>query len=713
MRIASIELEGFRSWRTRQRVDLEGVDMVAVVGANRAGKTSLIAAVEFALWGSTRGTSVLDVINRSAAKAVVTLEFVNDEGRFRITRTRTRSGRHEVRVCAADPSLPGGWRELCEPSASAADPLIVRIVGMDERTSALTWLVRQNEYDAFFRMPATDRRASLVAAFGLDRFQRLADAAEEERRAAADLAQHAQWRVDEAARALQAARDFLDGNSREEAERAARGAELALEEAERALVQAEVSGGEADRLVAAHRDALAAVNARRSELAARRDEAAGRRADAQRRADLVRRANAEAPTLAAAVDGARAEVARIEQGVEGLAGQQVEVQKNLASIEAALAGLRGARADLDVRVAALSRAGAGCCTVCGSSLDQARAAQLAVQAEREAVQVDAQVAQLSSDLSFARNAGAELAARQQRAASRLGQARRAADDAAARAAENRAACAAGGQVFDDVARFTAEAERADAELRSLADPVLDVARVEQLRAAGSADVAQLKAARDRARAVRDGAALLLADVSRAVSDMAAAAGRVKEAAGERDGHAQRADDLRVVRDEFRPAGIPSRILDGIVAELNEDANAIMDATGDDGLRIEVSTTRETRSGSAQDRVTVYAVTPDGARVEWSTLSGSEQFRLAVAFRLGEARCVARRTGTPVRTFVLDEGWGNLDEVTRRAVAGVLARLAADFGVLTVSHVDDVKERFDDLVVVDAATGTSRAAVVHR
>lgn len=212
MRIASIELEGFRSWRARQRVDLEGLDMVAIVGANRAGKSSLIAAIEFALWGSTRGASVTDIINRSCKQAQVRLEFVTGQGRYRITRTRTRAGRHEVQVCVADPGTAGGWRELCEPSASTADPLIVEIVGMDERTSSLTWLVRQNDYDAFFRMPATERRASLVAAFGLDRFQRLADAAEEGRRSAADLAARAQWEVDEAARAGQAARAYLDLN---------------------------------------------------------------------------------------------------------------------------------------------------------------------------------------------------------------------------------------------------------------------------------------------------------------------------------------------------------------------------------------------------------------------------------------------------------------------------------------------------------------------
>lgn len=152
------------------------------------------------------------------------------------------------------------------------------------------------------------------------------------------------------------------------------------------------------------------------------------------------------------------------------------------------------------------------------------------------------------------------------------------------------------------------------------------------------------------------------------------------------------------------------VLAGVVDELNTEANTVMSATGDDGLGVRVSTTRTTAKGTTSEQVMVYATTTAGY-VDYATLSGSEKFRVSLAVRLGLARCVARRTGTPVRTIVIDEGWGALDEPTRRGVATVLGRLAGQFGVLTVSHVDDVKDSFPHLVKVDAATGTSRAQVV--
>lgn len=244
-------------------------------------------------------------------------------------------------------------------------------------------------------------------------------------------------------------------------------------------------------------------------------------------------------------------------------------------------------------------------------------------------------------------------------------------------------------------------------------PDADAGRVAELTAVvqtGGAghehDLAALERAREAARALdaQVSEARRLATEQQSLATGLATQDAAVEAARELVGTAA------VLVEAFRPSGIPSMVLAGVVDELNTEANTVMSATGDDGLGVRVSTTRTTAKGTTSEQVMVYATTTAGY-VDYATLSGSEKFRVSLAVRLGLARCVARRTGTPVRTIVIDEGWGALDEPTRRGVATVLGRLAGQFGVLTVSHVDDVKDSFPHLVKVDAATGTSRAQVV--
>ena len=162
----------------------------------------------------------------------------------------------------------------------------------------------------------------------------------------------------------------------------------------------------------------------------------------------------------------------------------------------------------------------------------------------------------------------------------------------------------------------------------------------------------------------------------------------------------------VLRDAYSPKGIPAMILAGVIEELNAGANTVLATLGDDGLGVDVRTVRDTARGPSRDEVTVYALTVDGPRA-YKSLSGSEKYRLALALRIALCQCVSARTGTPIQTVIQDEGWGAMDEDTKRAALDVLKRLAEEFTVLTVSHIEDVASAFPVMLSVSNATGTSR------
>lgn len=162
---------------------------------------------------------------------------------------------------------------------------------------------------------------------------------------------------------------------------------------------------------------------------------------------------------------------------------------------------------------------------------------------------------------------------------------------------------------------------------------------------------------------------------------------------------------------YSPGGIPAMILGGVVDELNEAVNSSLERLSRGALSVELRTARETASGTTENKVTVFVATSTGVR-SYESLSGGQKFRVDLAIRTGLNKAVARGTGTPVQTFVLDEGWGSLDEKGILSTFDTLARLSEDTNVLTVSHLDSVKEAFPSRIEVSMTGGNSVAEVVR-
>ena len=90
MRLAYLELEGFRGWPQPRRFEFSA-DVVLVTGANGTGKTSLFDAI---LWGLTGeiarfGDSRSDIVSKYAESGLARVELglVGDHEGVRVIRT--------------------------------------------------------------------------------------------------------------------------------------------------------------------------------------------------------------------------------------------------------------------------------------------------------------------------------------------------------------------------------------------------------------------------------------------------------------------------------------------------------------------------------------------------------------------------------------------------------------------------------------------------
>jgi len=104
MRPLRLEVDGFTSFREKLSLDLSGLDLFAITGATGAGKSSLIDALVFALYGQVPrwGTkSVANALAPSTAEASVRLIFEAAGARYAVTRVVRRDGKGRTTTRAA------------------------------------------------------------------------------------------------------------------------------------------------------------------------------------------------------------------------------------------------------------------------------------------------------------------------------------------------------------------------------------------------------------------------------------------------------------------------------------------------------------------------------------------------------------------------------------------------------------------------------------
>ena len=89
MRPLRLELEGFASFKERTVIDFEGAELFALTGPTGAGKSSVLDAIVFSLYGSVPRydrRAVTPVITQGKLEAKVRLDFTVGDEAYSIAR---------------------------------------------------------------------------------------------------------------------------------------------------------------------------------------------------------------------------------------------------------------------------------------------------------------------------------------------------------------------------------------------------------------------------------------------------------------------------------------------------------------------------------------------------------------------------------------------------------------------------------------------------
>lgn len=93
-----------------------------------------------------------------------------------------------------------------------------------------------------------------------------------------------------------------------------------------------------------------------------------------------------------------------------------------------------------------------------------------------------------------------------------------------------------------------------------------------------------------------------------------------------------------------------------------------------------------------------------------TMSGGETFLVSLSLALSLSGAICQKSLRPIEFFFLDEGFGTLDGKLVDTVMDVLGKLSRNFSVGLISHVEELKHRIDNKILVTGATETHGSRV---
>jgi exonuclease SbcC len=164
-------------------LSFEGIHTACIAGANGNGKSTLIDAMTWALWGKARAKSDDDLIHLGETEMEVEFDFTVGTQPYRILRKHSRprrGSRQGKTILEFQIASDGGFRPLTGSSITHTQQKIVETLHMDYTTFVNSALLLQGRADEFTIKRPVERKQVLADILGLDLYDKLEEAAKEQ-----------------------------------------------------------------------------------------------------------------------------------------------------------------------------------------------------------------------------------------------------------------------------------------------------------------------------------------------------------------------------------------------------------------------------------------------------------------------------------------------------------------------------------------------------
>jgi exonuclease SbcC len=187
MRPLELRLRNFRSYFGDEATfDFRDRSLVGVVGAIGSGKSSILDAIAFGLYGKTPSvaSATKTLIHQRANEAAVALRFEVEGDVYEVVRSLRRKGAGQHALYRYESDLPDAEPVATVTQEGGVNTAIVELLGLEFDAFSRSVLLAQGRFAEFLTAPPSERDKVLKGVFGHDRVDRMREVS---RRRAADL----------------------------------------------------------------------------------------------------------------------------------------------------------------------------------------------------------------------------------------------------------------------------------------------------------------------------------------------------------------------------------------------------------------------------------------------------------------------------------------------------------------------------------------------
>jgi exonuclease SbcC len=706
-----LKLINFMPYRSAE-LNFSGIHIGCLTGDNGAGKSSILDAITWALWGRSRSKRDDELVHQGQTEMQVEFTFALGGNAYRVIRARkagkkSGAGMLDFQVSSLPSPVDGsfvngrgaggeGWRTLAEPQMNATQQKIIDLLRLDYDTFINSAFLLQGRADEFTVKTATERKRVLADILGLDIWD------EYEARAKEKIAA-----IENELRLIDLRLNEIDAEAARkpqfEAEVAA--AQKAVIELGDRLREVEAKCQQAQQA----QRSIGLLDAQLSDLARRITQAERELATVEHDLNSARQKSDDVALAQ--------ELADTQARLEVLTQREVkrdEVRQRKNDLNEEAASLRGQNERLvpevepfKARIALLESSSEPLCPTCGQPLTTEHRLQVVaelnaeIEARRKMFRDNkARLDAIKPEVTAAEN---ELAMLESELRSLPALHRRVAELQAAIESARVAAKAIEGL----------EQRRSDWQSALSADRTKQAEIAAQLGVAraGLGDFAALQAAYDRTRADE---ARARQQLGAAEQKLAACEAMLKQRDVKLAERKQWADEKGIyeeLRLAFGKKGVPAMIIEAAIPEIEDEANALLTKITSGRMHLRFDTQRETVKGDTVETLEIKIADELGTR-PYENYSGGEQFRVNFAIRMALSKLLARRAGAQLQTLVIDEGFGALDSTGRDKLVEAINAVQDDFQrILVITHLDELKDAFPARIEVTKTAHGSQIEVV--
>jgi exonuclease SbcC len=149
---------------------------------------------------------------------------------------------------------------------------------------------------------------------------------------------------------------------------------------------------------------------------------------------------------------------------------------------------------------------------------------------------------------------------------------------------------------------------------------------------------------------------------------------------------------------FGRDGVQAIIIDNVVDELTRATNAWLSEFSSEPMHISFVTQKQGTKGEWKETFDIEINTRNGPQ-PWHSLSGGEKFIVSFAIRLALGSIQARRMGGEAQLLLLDEVSSSLDPYNIDIFVTIIRKLERHMKILVITHDPALKDEFETIITV--------------